>query len=455
MGEYSARLTEFQSRLNDLLDKDLSTAGQGGSEQALTTSCYSIAAKALQDYCDQRENNLSAILSTLSQSTDRSAVDQQSQWQDVFSRLSSNTQSTLSDISQNITKIETYAPELGKYLESIVKEETQFYKVLARAPLGFFQGSVQQHMKDFAKVSELLNQKWQSLGDDARTADEKATATIAQVKALFTEITEKVVAQDRDITETLRNIKIDPSSASSVTGGLGVLREVLKAGVQYTMMLLEAYRRSSSEYVKQLSDAFAGEEVIVVAFKEMREVVAQFMEKTNLTVTISEFNESRNNALEMASQTPTTSLQTDATRFVENGFKILEPMLTRFKDTYENFVSANRGIFVGAVESGQIDKLLELSATANGWDVVEHVNIEQTLRELLDHSVNWKINLDGLDEEAAKTLKDAIDIELAPLSEGIVAANNDRLVDQFRAMVKDRLGTLVKVLQASVGGREN
>ena len=37
-------------------------------------------------------------------------------------------------------------------------------------------------------------------------------------------------------------------------------------------------------------------------------------------------------------------------------------------------------------DAHELDELLQLSARENSWDVVEHVNIQNTLQELLDHA---------------------------------------------------------------------
>lgn len=98
-----------------------------------------------------------------------------------------------------------------------------------------------------------------------------------------------------------------------------------------------------------------------------------------------------------------------------------------------------------------MDELLKLSSAQQACEDLERSNIETTLKDFLDHTVNWNVSLDGLSDDDKKDLQDVIRAQLEPLSHGIVEVNNDRYVDVVRRLFKERVLPQRKLLEESKG----
>ena len=445
MSDYSKRWDELQDRLRVPQERDLSAAGEDGSEQAKTLARYSVASDALKSYCDWRKQTLNqALWSMASSSGDGDS--RQSAWASCFSNAASEAQSKVADSVKNA---DDKAPSLREFAATVVQEEAQFFSQLGKIPLSTFQGQVITYTDTFQQAAAKLRDEWDRLGDDARTAGEKAEKVYAQIREIIYNTVEKLVQQDRGIQDKLNNVKPDPAKPPKELRD--ALIALLQAAVQIAMYELNKYTRPMCDYIEQLTDIAAKEELFVVRFTEIRAAVSEFLRDTNLERATREYNEAKAKALDLAADCATSGARQDAIDFVQDAMGLMDPLLKEFNRLYADFIDRNRGIFVGYVDLSRMDELLKLSSAQQACEDLERSNIETTLKDFLDHTVNWNVSLDGLSDDDKKDLQDVIRAQLEPLSHGIVEVNNDRYVDVVRRLFKERVLPQRKLLEESKG----
>lgn len=451
MAEYNARWEELQAEVRAPEERDLRSVGERGAEQAQVLSRYTGFMAGLAKYIDWRDRALNDALPILKEeSSSATETGQQSKWIEHFSRRGEEAFKMIVDLVKEAEKI---APELRRFGETVAQQESAFFAELGRAPLAFFQGRVQQYTAEFHREKESLEKKWKALEEQDRPIDQKLAETSLQILKLFEETVAKVTSEQRGLEEKLRDVKVDPSQP--MTGGLmNTLGNLLKMGVQSVMEKLEPLRKSADDYNATLLDLYKREETMVILFTQIREGVREFLSKTNLDTAIREFNEATRNAFDAAGQCPTSKQRDDAKRLVEKAIDTVKPYMEKFKNEYEVFVGANRGTFVGPVSPKTIDDLLEPSERERSWEEIERFNIQRKLQEIYDRAVHWKVDIDGLTDEGLKDLRAAWEIELERLGRGIVAAKDDRMIDQIKALLKDRRRELAERAKSSKGGLE-
>jgi hypothetical protein len=445
MSDYSKRWDELQELVRGPEERDLAAAGEGGAEQAQTLARYTTAMDGLRSYCDWRKQTLNQALWSMASSSG-SADSRQSAWQSVFSGAASDAQSRVID---SVKDAQERAPALLEFAATVAQEESQFFLRLGQIPLSTFRGRVIAATNDFQVAAAKLKDEWDKLGDEARSAGEKAQAVCAQIREIVYDTVKKLVEEDRGLTEKLNNVKPDPNKPPN--DEKAALIEMLKAVVQLTMYELNKYTKPMSEYIDQLSDIASKEELFVVQFTEIRATVAEFLKNTNLTSMATEYNEATAKALDLAADCAPSGARQDAIDFVKDAVGLMDPLLNEFNRLYTDFIDQNRGIFVGYVDLSRLDDLLKISAAESTCEDLEKSNIETTLNDFLDHTVNWNVSIDGLSDEDKKDFKDIIRTQLEPLSHGIVEANEDRYIDIIRKLIKDRLVPQRRLLEESKG----
>jgi chaperonin cofactor prefoldin len=451
MAEYNARWEELQAEVRTPEERDLRSVGERGAEQAQVLSRYTGFMAGLAKYIDWRDRALNDALPILKEeSSSATGIGQQSKWIEHFSRRGEEAFKTIVDLVKEAEKI---APELRRFGETVAQQESAFFAELGRATLAFFQGRVQQYTAEFHREKENLEKKWKALEEQDRPIDQKLAETSRQILKLFEETVAKVTSEQRGLEEKLRDVKVDPSQP--MTGGvMNTLGNLLKMGVQSVMEKIEPLRKSADDYNTTLLDLYKREETMVVLFTQIREAVREFLSKTNLDTAIREFNEATRDTFDAAGRCPTSKQRDDAKRLVEKAIDTVKPYMEKFKNEYEVFVGANRGTFVGPVSPKTIDDLLEPSEREHSWEEIERFNIQGKLQEIYDRAVLWNVDIDGLTDEAQKELKATWEIELERLGRGIVAAKDDRMIDQIKALLKDRRRELAERAKSSKGGLE-
>jgi hypothetical protein len=441
MSDYNNRWVELQDRLRSPEERDLTAVGENGTEQAQILSRYSVASDTLESYCEWRGQALTMIASAID-SLSGSPDSRQSSWASLLASAASESQSKVMDAVKD-----DRAPALREFAATVAQEESQFFLQLGKIPLPSFQGQLIIYTESFQQAATKLKEEWNSLGDGVRSVGEKAASVYSQIRGIVYSTVEKLIEQDRGITQKLNNFKADPSKPPN--SELAALAQALQASVQVAMFVLNEYTRPMSDYVQQLTDIASQEDLF--RFTEIRSAVAEFLQNTNLDLATREYNEAKARALDLATDCPTSGSRQDAIEFVQATLARVDPLLSGFNQLYTQFIDQNRGIFVGYVDLSRLDELLKLSAAQTACDELERSNIETTLKEFLDHTFNWNVSVDGLFDEDKAVLQDLIRKQLEPLSHGIVEINNDRYIDVARGLIKERLLPQRKRLEDSRG----
>lgn len=451
MPEFTSRLAEMKDVALDAQEADLKAFDTGGVSQVLTLSCYTLAFAALERYETWREQTLLAALDTLDDLEDDTGDERHTAWHNRMVAATAEAMKMIAAIAPSIPSIEVRALGLDVLLNAFELEEGSFFGRMATMPFAQFQGALRQHAITFQAERQRLLDKWENMGDEGRPVGEKAARTLDQVRRLWTETVEKLVAQDRDLLAKLRNVKIDPSKPIK-GNALNVVTLLLQAGVQVMMSDLELYRRDSLAYRDELTRLFAAHQLVIIYFTGTREAVRGFLNNTNLPGALADFNKTHAAAEAIAATCVTNGQKADAARFVQLAKEKLAPVMQSFSDAYRNFVTDHSGLFVGAAELTRLNELLALSGTVATWQEAERVDIQSTLTELIEHTNGWEISVDGLSAEDRKELEVALASIAEPLSRGIVAANNDRVVDQFKQLVGDSVKVMQEMVAKSLGG---
>jgi hypothetical protein len=453
MADYGARLDELQAEVLKPQEQDLRLVAEG-AVQAQVLARYTGYMAGIVKYIDWRDRALNDAFPLLKEeSSSTKGVSQQSRWIEHFAKRGDEAFRTLTDLIKD-KDLEKFAPNLKKFAEKVVEQESRFYALLREMPLGFLQGQLQEYTREFRDESKNLEDKWKSLGDQDRSIDQKAADTTQQVMRIMHETVQKVTENQRGIAEKLRNVKIDPNKP--ITGStMNALSLILQGGVQYLMTTVEPYRASMQSYTDAFLQQHKMEETIVIVFAQIREAVREFLRKTNLDSAVKEYNDMTRASLDKTAQCPTTRQREDAKKFADKAIEHVRPFMDKFKTEYERFIDQHRGIFVGAVSTKTIEDLLETSQRERSWADVERVNIQRQLQAVFDDSVKtWKIDVNGLSGDDQKALREVWEVELEKLGRGFVAAKDDRIQDQVKAMFKDKLSSLADRVKSSRGGLE-
>ena len=445
MSDYSNRWNELQELVRSPQERDLTAAGEGGAEQAQTLARYTTAMDGLKSYCDWRKQTLNQALWSMASSSGP-ADSRQSAWQSVFSGATSDAQSRVID---SVKDAQDRAPALLEFAATVAQEESQFFTRLGQIPLPTFQGRVITATDEFQQAAAKLKDEWDNLGDDARSAGEKAQAVCTQIREVIYDAVKKLVEEDRGLVDKLNRVKPDPLKPPN--DEKAALITMLQAAVQVIMLELNKYTKPMSDYIDQLSDIAAKEERFVVQFTEIRDAMTEFINNTNLTQIAKEYNEAVAKALDIATDCAPSGARQDAIDFVKDAVGLMDPLLNEFNRLYADLIDRNRGIFVGYTDLTRLDEMLKLSTVESTFEDLERSNIESTFKDFIDHTVNWNVSLDGLSDEDKKDFQDIIRTQLEPLSHGIVEANKDGYIEAIKKLIKDRLLPQRKRLEESRG----
>jgi len=89
------------------------------------------------------------------------------------------------------------------------------------------------------------------------------------------------------------------------------------------------------------------------------------------------------------------------------------------------------------------------------WEEIERVNLPVRLDAALqDYQNTWTVNVDGLSDEDKNALREVWKTELDVLAKGIVEAKQDRVRDQIRMYLNDKMQELMTKINGSKGGGE-
>lgn len=451
MAEYSARWEEFEKGIKEAEEKDYQQVKDEPAETLAITARATRLSKTLSTYMDWRDRALQEGLQILKEeSTSITGSGQRDKWSSHFSKAG---QDALKTILDSVKDYDKKAPNLRKFGEDAAGQEAQFFAQLGRAPLAWFQGQVQQYTLEFYKEMNSLEGKWKVLGDQDRSADDKVRDSSKQILSLLEDTVKEFINKERALEEDTRTlvklVKSDPSGKvpSSVKSPLQV--------VDWFLDRLAVLRKSTEEYVQSIQESYRYEDTIVVMFTQTREMVREFMEKTNLETAIREYNDSYKNSLEMADQCPTPRQRDDAKKFVEKGTYEVKRFLDKFNEEYREFVNSSRGIFVGPVNEKTLEELLEVQERKSTWVELERFNIQSKLKELYQQCITmFEVDLEGLSEEQKKELKEFLKSEVERLGKGMVAASDDTVWDRIKTFFTLSQAALSDKVRNSKGGKE-
>ncbi|MDQ1280128.1 MAG: hypothetical protein QG670_1390, partial [Thermoproteota archaeon] len=402
MVEYNARWEEFEKGVIEAEEKDYRQVGDDPAKTLPITTRATLLSKSFSIYMDWRDRTLQEGLKMLEEeSTSITGSGQRARWSEHFSKKGQEALKIILDSVKEYDK----APNLRKFGEEAAGQESQFFAQLARAPLAWVQGQLQQYTREFYKEMNNLEGKWRTLGDQDRSIDDKIRETSKKILSIQQDAVNEFISNERgleDTTKTLVN-KLKDAPSGTVPPYIKYPLQV----VDWYLERLKALRISTVEYTGKIQENYRYEDTIVVMFTQTREMVREFMDKTNLATAVEEYNESCRNALDMASQCPTSRQRDDAKKFVEKGISKVEKFLNNFKEEYSEFVSDNKGIFVGPVNDKTLEELLEIQERKRTWEEIEHFNIQSKLQDLYKHSITlFEVDVEGLSEEQKKELKD-------------------------------------------------
>ncbi|AIF85561.1 hypothetical protein NTE_03533 [Candidatus Nitrososphaera evergladensis SR1] len=446
MAEYGARMEEFDKGVAAAQQADIEYERSGG--EPIVLARYITFREFLSgSYMDWRDKALNEGLEILKyESTSATASQQQSKWSDYYSSQGQQAFQKITDFVKS-----DKAPNLRKFGEEVASQESQFFSLISRAPLAWFQGQVQHYTFEFYTEMNSLEGKWKAMSEQDRSVDDRVRNTSSQVLRLFDEVVKELVAEKRSGEE---NVKYIVGQAKKVPGVPLPIKVPLIA-VDKMLERAGRLKKSSEELAQGYMDAYKLEESIVIVFAQTREGVREFLAKTNLDTAIKEFNAMNENSKGLADQCPTSKQKEDTKRFMEKAANIVSGFLEKFKQEYNEFVDDNRGIFVGPVSDKTLDELLEVRDWQKSWDDIERFNIQSKLKEVYDDCVKtWQVDLDGLTDEQKKELKDYWDMELRRLHDGLYEVIEGSVWDRIKRSHVDNRRQLNDTTKNSKGGLE-
>lgn len=450
MAEYGARWEEFEKGIKEAEEKDYQQVKDQPTETLPITTRATGLSKTLSSYMDWRDRALKDALQILKEeSTSITANSQRDKWSSHFSKAGQEASKTILDSVKDYDK---KAPNLRKFAEDAANQELQFFANIGSAPLAFIQGKIQQYTFEFYKEMNSLEDKWKALGDQDRSVDDKVREASKQILTLFQDSVKEFINKERGLEEDTRVLvkKLKDAPSGTVPSSVKYPLQV----VDWFLERLTALRKTTEDYTQRMQESYRYEDTIVVMFTQTREMVREFMEKTNLETAIKEYNDAYKESLDKAGQCPTSRQRDDAKTFVEKGIYEVKRFLDKFNEEYKEFVDTNRGIFVGPVNEKTLEELLEIQERKKTWVEMEQFNIQTKLRELHQHCITiFEVDMEGLTDEQKKEMKEFLKSEVERLGRGIIAASDDTVWDRLKQFFTLSQTALADKVTSSKGGQ--
>ena len=205
-------------------DIALDLMADDGVTQAQVLARYSTFAAQFAEYIDWRDDELDDGLELIQQAYSSSETGEsvQDDWEEFFLGRGREASDRINRLADGL---DLHVPALRAYARRVAGEETQFFAQLAAAPLAHAAGQLAFLHRELDVETERLEDKWEELGDQDEDIDEKIEATTKQIRELFEDVVEKLVAEQRGLIAKVEAVRIDPTQpiSGSVTNALTLL----------------------------------------------------------------------------------------------------------------------------------------------------------------------------------------------------------------------------------------
>ena len=444
MVEYKARWDEIREKILILGERQRS--GRDEVESISVLQKYTKFIDSMKGYMDWRDKALNnALLILTIESTSITGAAQKDKWDDYFEKVGQEAHQMILGF---VPDDDTNTP-LRLLCEGFATLESIFFTKLKSVPLAWFQGQVQVYTYEFYTEMNSLETKWKNLLSSDQYADSKVKNTSAQVLQIFKDKVAGLVMQQRAGEEGLRRgvsiAKLDASVPMEMKAAL--------TAVQLMLTKAKELQKSIDDLVTIFMNAYKSEETVVILFDQTRNGVNEFLNKTNFDTSVEEFETTYENSLNMAKQCKTKGQQEDALKFVQKATPLVKNMFDEFKTQYEEFISENRGIFVGPVGDSQIEEILEKRDMDYAWRDIRAFNIQQKLKDIHNDTVRaWHVDINGLTDKQKKEIEDFWHGELERLGRGLLLVAEGTTWDRLKQVFTIKRKQLESMVKSSKGG---
>ena len=445
MAEYAERWSEFETSLKKVEQKE---RFEFKLESLESLSRYPRFKESLSKYMDWRDKALNNALPILKhKSTSITGDEQKDKWEDYFSDRGQEAH----DMILSFVPTDNKTPKLQLFAIAMAMQESAFFAKIRTAPLGWFQGKIQEHTQKFHEEKKKLEDKWSKLKSNDKVIDAKIKETSKQVLSVFQEAVQYIATKERH-GEKLAKISADSAKGtpgSPILSGMStVISEILTRAELYQTNIYKLTDIFMNEYKSQ--------ETIVIMFTQTREGVYNFLIETNLDMAQDQLEETNKTSLDIAKQCKTDGQRDDAEKFIEKAIQLVKNVFGDFKTQYTAFVDQNRGIFVGPVSDKTVDEILERDSVESDLQDIMGFNIQQKLIEIHTNAVrDWPdVDLNGLTDEQKKELQDFWRVELEKMGRGLTTVADGPALPRAKQFLGDQWKLLVASMKNSKGGEE-
>ncbi len=444
MAEYAARWDELEDKIKTTEQLEIGSKDEVEILPILTR--YTTFTDSMKKYMDWRDKALNSALPILkNESTSITGAAQKDKWDDHFEKMGQEAHKMILGFVPDDDK----TPALRLFSEGIATLESIFFAKLKSVPLAWFQGQVQVYTYKFYTEMNSLEEKWKNLLSTDQLADSKVKDTSAKVLEIFKNIVNELVTQERAGETAL----LKAVGAAKRTPGIPLEVNAALTAVQVMLMKAQQLQKSIDDLVRVYMNAYKSEETVVILFDQTRNGVREFLNKTNLDTASEEFEETCKNSIDIAKQCKTKGQIEDAVKFVEKAIPLVKNLFDEFKTQYEEFISDNRGIFVGPVGDKQIEDLLERRSMEYAWRDINGFNIQQKLKDIHNDTVRaWHVDINGLTEKQKKEIEDFWRVELEKLGRGLRRVAEGSTWDRTKQIFTTNRKQLESKVSSSKGG---
>lgn len=441
--------------MRDLEAKDiaLDLIADDGVTQAQVLARYSTFAAEFEDYIEWRDDQLDDGLAVIKQAYSSSATGESmdDEWTDFFLARGREASDRLTKRAEGL---DVRVPELKAYARRLATEESQFWVQLAMAPLARAAGDLAWQHRDLDVECDRLEDKWEALGDQDEDIDEKIESTLQEIRELFEEVTEKLVAEQRGLIAKVEAVRLQPKDVptGSFWNAVGLL---LKGAATVIFTHTETLKSGTAAYLSTLTNLHQMQEGVAVLFTNMREDVRTYLEQRRLATATETFNDATSEARDLAARCPTPGQREDALRFVERVVDEVEPIIDAFELSYKRFVDTHREIFVGPVGPKAIEQLIEPDVRDRAFDAIDDFDLERRLQELVDtNAPTLFVDVEGVTEDDKEKIREIFMVEWRKLGEGLIAVKDDHLGDRVVQVGRDFVAKVTAKVKDSKGGEQ-
>jgi hypothetical protein len=371
----------------------------------LTDKERDVLEDALDDYFDDRERCLEALVDLLEPTDEDEQAEQFTARANMCAGSGAKTmREALDDLGD-----EPSIAALG-FVNVFGSQEAAFMGALAAMTVGEGRDRIVAVRVHLEEMTDRLDKKWKAIQIQDKSLDERAKQVSAEIRKDYNAMVQRVADSNQDAAEILAEIvkkfaESDaplPPTGSVIVDGLDKLRGVIGVAISWW----QARNTRSAARARRYRNAFRSELRVLVVFNDVREDVEEFLENNDYPLAEKAFDAARKSAGDFVGKAKTSGQKSDAAEFRDDVMEVLAEHLEKTADVYGVFVDHHKEKFFGALSPSIKEELLETKSWREFHRWISGYRLDAKLNRWRKKASNtFEVDLSSLPPEARKELE--------------------------------------------------